>query len=235
MPDTKLANFPNRFQNESLTLINGLLGLTSSIFSLVSPNMKYTGIVVRDIEIKEHKEYSKHYMEIDPLNPRRFQESGESVVCLDSVLSPGVIKKLAFYQEFLKPNNYRYVADMFFRQNNRIIAVITMLRCETMGPFTEHELAMLRQLQPFLEYTLNSVYMPERVTERRTIQERYALTDRELDVLELIIAGASNKRIAGELFLTIATVKTHVHNIFQKTEVISRADLLSRVIEELKN
>ncbi|MBO3094383.1 response regulator transcription factor [Cellulomonas sp. zg-ZUI157] len=42
------------------------------------------------------------------------------------------------------------------------------------------------------------------------------LTPRELDVLRLVAGGASNSEIAGELFVSETTVKTHVGNVFAK-------------------
>ena len=48
------------------------------------------------------------------------------------------------------------------------------------------------------------------------------LTQRELEVLKLIAAGKSNQEIAGELFITLKTVKTHVSNILAKLEVNDR-------------
>ncbi len=49
------------------------------------------------------------------------------------------------------------------------------------------------------------------------------LTRREVEVLSLIAAGHSNREIAAELFLTEATVKTHVNRIFAKTRSRDRA------------
>jgi DNA-binding NarL/FixJ family response regulator len=42
------------------------------------------------------------------------------------------------------------------------------------------------------------------------------LTDRELEVLELIVAGRSNAEIAEKLYITVGTVKTHVRSILNK-------------------
>jgi DNA-binding NarL/FixJ family response regulator len=43
------------------------------------------------------------------------------------------------------------------------------------------------------------------------------LTEREAEVLRLIAAGRSNPEIAADLFVSEATVKTHVNHIFAKT------------------
>ena len=44
----------------------------------------------------------------------------------------------------------------------------------------------------------------------------YPLTERELEVLELMVAGCTNIAIAEKLFITAGTVKTHVRNILGK-------------------
>ena len=51
-----------------------------------------------------------------------------------------------------------------------------------------------------------------------------ALSDRELEVLTLISAGAANKEIAAELFIAESTVKTHVIRIFNKLGVRDRTE-----------
>ncbi|MDY6781475.1 MAG: response regulator transcription factor [Cyanobacteriota bacterium] len=52
--------------------------------------------------------------------------------------------------------------------------------------------------------------------EYQQLIEAYPLTERELDVLELIVAGCSNAAIAEKLHITVGTVKTHVRNILSK-------------------
>ena len=46
--------------------------------------------------------------------------------------------------------------------------------------------------------------------------EAYPLTERELEVLQLIVDGCSNAAIADKLYITVGTVKTHVRNILNK-------------------
>jgi DNA-binding NarL/FixJ family response regulator len=53
-------------------------------------------------------------------------------------------------------------------------------------------------------------------SEFEQVLETYPLTDRELEILALIVSGDSNATIAQKLFITVGTVKTHVRNILSK-------------------
>lgn len=60
----------------------------------------------------------------------------------------------------------------------------------------------------------------------------YGLTEREMDVLALIVDGYTNPQIAEKLFITISTTKTHVHSILQKLYVTSRSKAVSMAMKE---
>jgi DNA-binding NarL/FixJ family response regulator len=60
----------------------------------------------------------------------------------------------------------------------------------------------------------------KRVTTSNTLVEQ--LSEREVDILRLIAGGASNREIAGTLFLAEGTVKNHVTNILGKLGVRDR-------------
>ncbi|KGE70926.1 helix-turn-helix transcriptional regulator [Spirochaeta lutea] len=56
--------------------------------------------------------------------------------------------------------------------------------------------------------------------------KQYGITARELDVIRQVSRGLSNKQIAQELGVSFTTIRTHLYNIFQKTGVQSRVELL---------
>ena len=60
----------------------------------------------------------------------------------------------------------------------------------------------------------------------------YGLTERELDVLELMVEGLSNPQIADKLVITKATAKAHVHSILQKLCVSSRTQATVTAMNE---
>jgi DNA-binding NarL/FixJ family response regulator len=62
-------------------------------------------------------------------------------------------------------------------------------------------------------------------------EEGQPLTKREGDVLQLIGHGMTNKEIARELGLSVATVKHHVHNVLEKLKLPRRAHAMRRVRE----
>ncbi len=57
------------------------------------------------------------------------------------------------------------------------------------------------------------------------------LSERELEVLELVSMGLSNKEIAGKLFVSINTVKTHLQKVYEKLDVNRR----TQAVEKAKN
>ena len=60
----------------------------------------------------------------------------------------------------------------------------------------------------------------------------YGLTDRELDVLELMVEGLSNPQIADKLVITRATAKAHVHSILQKLCATTRTQATVTAMKE---
>jgi LuxR family maltose regulon positive regulatory protein len=57
------------------------------------------------------------------------------------------------------------------------------------------------------------------------------LTEREIEVLRLYIAGLTNAAIARRLFVSQNTVKWYAKNIYRKLDVHSRAEALARAYE----
>lgn len=62
----------------------------------------------------------------------------------------------------------------------------------------------------------NSNSVRSRSASNSPLNENYYLTERELEVLQLIVEGCSNAEIAKALYITVGTVKTHVRNILNK-------------------
>lgn len=66
---------------------------------------------------------------------------------------------------------------------------------------------------------------------RPTKQPLFDLTEREREVLQLVVNGHSNQQIAETLVISITTVKAHISNILSKLQVSSRAEAIAYALK----
>ena len=63
---------------------------------------------------------------------------------------------------------------------------------------------------------------------------RVVLSDREREISDLISRGLTNEQIGKDLDISEPTVKTHLRNIYSKTDIHDRANLAIRVLNSNK-
>ena len=101
--------------------------------------------------------------------------------------------------------------------------VLAAMRAVNRGqPFGSQHIA------PTVIWRIVSVAPP---TSHATAQFQDRLTMRERQIVELIDMGMSNKEIAAELHIQLATVKNHVHHVLRKLGVSRRRDVSRRIRE----
>lgn len=59
--------------------------------------------------------------------------------------------------------------------------------------------------------------------------QKFGLSKREIEVLQLISEGCSNQEIADRLYVSLSTVKTHVSNLFSKLDVQRRTQAVRKL------
>ena len=88
---------------------------------------------------------------------------------------------------------------------------------------------------------LSSLQAPTSATENANISNgidyktgktKYGLTEREMEVLALIVNGLTNPQIAEELTITRATAKAHVHSVLQKLSTATRTQATRKAMNE---
>jgi DNA-binding CsgD family transcriptional regulator len=67
----------------------------------------------------------------------------------------------------------------------------------------------------------------------QSIQKAYNLSSRELEVMELLAQGQTNRAIADQLHISVNTVKSHIKNIYEKMAVSNRLQLVN-LLNQLK-
>ena len=68
---------------------------------------------------------------------------------------------------------------------------------------------------------------PETAIKKETAKQKFGLTERESEILELMLKRLSNNEIADQLFISINTVKSHIRGIYTKTGTSTKKELAS--------
>jgi len=126
----------------------------------------------------------------------------------------------------------------------RVVLLAAVLEDEQMLEATRLGVGgiVLKEMAPrFLIQCIRKVHAGEQWLERRTAARAFEmllrreagarevgalLTAREIDVLRLTAEGLRNRMIADRLNVSEGTVKSHLHSIYQKIKVRSRAELI---------
>ncbi|EAS3205920.1 LuxR family transcriptional regulator [Salmonella enterica] len=206
--------------NDGITLhclqsIAQLIPLSSAVFYRVNAYLKPEAYVLHNISNSTHQQYLEHFQPLDPLSPSRF---GQQVITV-ATMTPGICARHRhYYHEFMLPNHVCDMIEIFIRRGHRIIAGISLMRDI---PFSSEERLRAQAVQPLLGLAIHDSLQEE--NELASI-----LTAKEREIVGMVCEGASNKLIARQLNISLSTVKTHLRNIFAKTEVINRTELVSR-------
>ena len=65
--------------------------------------------------------------------------------------------------------------------------------------------------------------------DKQRLKEKYALSEREIEVIELLAKGMTNEIISGRLFISVNTVKTHIKSIYKKLGISNRLQLINKL------
>ncbi len=91
-------------------------------------------------------------------------------------------------------------------------------------PFSEKELKASIEIALFRYENDSSGDLPPIESINQKISSD--ITDKEYEVIEDIFNGLANQQIAAKQFISVNTVKTHVKNLYSKTDVHNRAELV---------
>lgn len=185
------------------------------------------------------RELLGHYPEFEILAEA---SNGKEAVALAVELKPDV---LLLDVEMPGQDATRSVAELRERAPGTRLVVLTMHE----DPAQVHELLTLgasayltktishQELTSTIRSVCNSRGMVLLSVRRETFEQidqanaaRHLLSPRQIDVLKLLAQAYSNGQIAARLFITEATVKRHLTNIYAKLGAVSRVDAIRKAI-----
>lgn len=213
-----------------------LIPYTQGYFVLLDEEQKIKpeNIYFIDMDDAVIKKYIEQYYDMDYLK-YLYEFATDTTVYKDTeILEDNIRLQTDFYRKFLKPSNIPYGCGILLIRNHRILAVMNLFRSENLGDFSEKDMYILNILKKHLENMVCKAVQREmqpEMTEECYVKaaETYELTKRETEILQLLCKGLSNNEICDVLSVSLSTVKKHVYNLYLKTAVNSRTQLVNLI------
>ncbi|PHM47065.1 helix-turn-helix transcriptional regulator [Xenorhabdus miraniensis] len=206
------------FSHHQQTLINCCLNtiahiipVSAAVYYLVDEQGEPEHHILYGITPRIHQTYLEHFSQLDPLRPNNFRNDEQRLICMNDNMKES---DQLFYHDFMRPNSLTDMAEIFIRHRSKIIAGISVLRDD---PFQHQEVMRLNAILPVAELMTFDILPGPQIT----------FTPKEQEIIHFVKEGASNKRIALLLGVSLSTVKTHLRNIFTKANVTNRTELVS--------
>lgn len=95
----------------------------------------------------------------------------------------------------------------------------------------EELIALSQQAVMLLRSERDTYSAPYNQEEREYSLEAHGLTERERDVVMLVLEGYSNAEVAARLFVSEATVKKHLRSVYNKMQIKNRVQLIKTILQ----
>jgi len=166
--------------------------------------------------------------------------SQASVIYRDSdILRDPLREQTFFYKNWLEPMGVYYGMGSTVVENGILYGSITIFRSKDLQDFSPEEMFILTVLTAHISNHL-AIRYPNGINKTiyshsdNQIMEKFNITEREYQVLELICKGLNNREIGNTLNISENTVKKHINNLFNKLGVKNRSQVINLVYKDLK-
>lgn len=224
--DSLLVRFAQTFGSNA----NTLLAATGWVTYVVGPELRIKHFLALGTNSAEQDDYEHRFAALDPLAPMHCLAKGHWVASLDQMISPTSPEHREYQSGFLNRHRIVDAIEIFLRSDAGIIVGCSLLRHGDTASFSEEDLTKALALKTLGDFALSQTFPRHQASVDIITQRFQALTPREAMLVQLVAAGLNNKQLCRELNISLATVKTHLLNVFRKMEVASRTELAAKVL-----
>ncbi len=205
---------------QAVQFARGILEGSATAFYEVDSNLNLNRFVLSSgVPSGFHDQYLAGMNRLDPLHPR--SATKEPIARLSVALAQCATAEAAMYRSFAGQCGVADMIEFFFRRNDRIVAGMSVLWAPGCK-IPDGSMNIAEKIHDYLEFNLTS-----RLSPGTGEPSRYGLTARELEVVELLCCGRTNREISECLNIGLATVKTHLIHIFEKLGVETRSAVVA--------
>lgn len=164
-----------------------------------------------------------------------------SAARLTDVLPWRRYRESAIYREYFRPGCRDHMLDLGLHAGGDVQRTLLLCRLRGDSDFSDRDRAVLEVLRPHVRAREARAELHRRLTHPtvespawRLARAEPELTPREREILLRVAEGKTNATIAVELWISPATVKKHLENVYDKLGVGSRAAAASRLRDEIR-
>ncbi|GIQ74062.1 response regulator transcription factor [Bradyrhizobium sp. ma5] len=215
-----LLGRPDPATTQAIQFARGILEGSATAFYEVDGNLTLNRFVLSsNVPPSFHDQYLAGMNRLDPLHPR--SASNRPIARLSVALNQCASQEAATYRAFAGQCGVADMIEFFFRRNDRIVAGMSVLWAPGCA-IPDGSMHIAEKIHDYLEFNLTS-----RLSSNADEPARYGLTSREMEVVELLCCGRTNREIGECLSIGLATVKTHLIHIFEKLGVETRSAVVA--------
>lgn len=179
--------------------------------------------------------YERYFQFRDPITVP--MQRMRRAVGVDQIMSQREFLRTEFYNDFLARDGLYYGLNLHVFEGNCPVADWRIWRSRRREAFDRRSLEILDMFAPHLR---NAMRVTRLLSERKfrhstelsvaTIRAATALSEREAQIAYHAVLGKADRQIADALFVSIATVRTHLRHIYRKLGVGNRSSLCRRLV-----
>ena len=217
-----------------LNLLNMLVPNTASSILMAdhtnSKNLLCDPICVPEI----YSEAEKNYLSNEDEDYTRWvMLSGQCLLIRESDLMPEEERmNTTLYKKCYEPFGLHYSLQLNLVYNDLFLGVLTLYRKREAGDFKDDEIFIVKAFSDHLNlrfygyYTNDSKNSSSPSYSIANLASEYNLTNREVEILQLIFQDMNNDEIADKLYISGYTLKKHIQNLYRKFDVSTKWNLL---------
>lgn len=175
-------------------------------------------------------DYQNNYQEYDYAG--NLLSSGENIIYRETDVMPDEMRiHTEYYKKVYELNGWHYSMHGNISYQGEFVGIISFFRNKGKVNYTQKDVYILEKIKNHLAYRM---YQDFEETKKMNMSldecvERYQLTNSEARVLAGILEGKDNPKLCEELVISSNTLKKHIANIYKKTELNSRVQLLKNI------
>lgn len=181
---------------------------------------------------------SQYFDYYEPLDYTRwiFTQSKAVVYRETDLIDRCIREETEIFRDWMAPMDTYFTGGASIVNKGILFGSVTLFRPKCGGDFSKRDLLILNLLNTHLSNRLIQVYpsgveKKQIADEKHGVVEKYNFTEREKEVVKLVLQGLTNMEISNTLFISESTVKKHLNNVFNKLQIKSRTQLMKILMD----